>query len=592
LSVPHRPSAAWLALVLGIVAAGCGATSRAAPAASTAPQSLAFGTQLVGQATAPQSVTLSNNGNAPLAISSIAVTGDYSQGNDCGRSLAAGSSCTIEVTFNPQATGARPGSLSIADDAAGSPQTVALTGTGAVAAPAPTPTLVQHVASTSQPIGKGEAGNNYVFTLPNPVLAGNCLILGVARRSGTSFASTPVTDSNGNAWPTTPSASVADANGKIDLAIFVLPNAHAGTTTITVHFTAAIQPFSYTVSEFYDVASSSPVNGSSGASSVSAPNIHTGTFTPGDNDASGGNLIWSFFWADDTFGSDVTAFAAGGSFTLLDANIFWHTDASAHSASQYHVQTTSASITPGMTATMGTNGSFVGLSIALRAAHAGTAPSAGIRIVKVLHFTNEVPSRSMTLQAPTTGNLVVLVTSQNSSLIDVTGVTDNGNGSYTKVQPSPDEPQFWIAGDHTANPNLKLTITSTGSPQPSSFTVYDITGAATSPIGVSAGRGQAVCDGVTTLTDYPSITPGAANGLTIAACELGQGPGRGFAPGSPAGAIWDFVNYDSETDVSTMNNADCRGHLYTTSTAPEHWNWTIASNPSNSCDAAAVHLLQ
>jgi chitodextrinase len=207
----------------------------------------------------------------------------------------------------------------------------------------PTPTLVQHVASTSQPVGKGEAGNHYAFTLPSPVLAGNCLILGVARRSGTSFASTPVTDSNGNPWPTTPSAAT-NAAGDIDLAIFVLPAANAGTTTITVHFTAAIQPFSYTVSEFYGVASSSPVNGSSGASNVSAPNIHTGSFTPGDNNANGGNLIWSFFWADDTFGHEVTTFAAGGPFTLLDANIFWHTDASAHSASEYYVQTTSAPI--------------------------------------------------------------------------------------------------------------------------------------------------------------------------------------------------------------------------------------------------------
>jgi hypothetical protein len=245
-----------------------------------------------------------------------------------------------------------------------------------------------------------------------------------------------------------------------------------------------------------------------------------------------------------------------------------------------------------MTATMGINSPFVGLSIALKAARAGTAPSAGIRIVKVLHFTNETPPNSLTLQAPTVGNLVVLATSQNSSLIDVTGVTDSASRSYARVQPSTDEPQFWIAGNHVASSSLKITITSTGPVQPTSWTVYDITGAAISPIGVSAGHEQAVCDGDSTLIDYPSITPGAANGLTIAACELGQGPGRGFASGSPAGAIWDFVSYENERDLSTMNNADCRGHLYTSSTAPEHWNWTIASNPSNSCDAAAVHLLQ
>jgi hypothetical protein len=147
-----------VALAVGIAAAGCGSSSRApaSPAAGLTPQGLDFGTQLVGRATAPKSVTLSNAGSAALAIGSIAAIGDYSQGNDCGSSLAAGSSCTIQVTFDPQATGARPGTLSIADDAAGSPQTVALTGTGV--ATAPTAEVVpQSLAFGTQPLGLATA---------------------------------------------------------------------------------------------------------------------------------------------------------------------------------------------------------------------------------------------------------------------------------------------------------------------------------------------------------------------------------------------------------------------------------------------------
>jgi Cep192 domain 4 len=44
--------------------------------------------------------------------------------------LAAGSRCTISVRFSPTATGTRTGTLEIADNANGSPQTVTLTGTG------------------------------------------------------------------------------------------------------------------------------------------------------------------------------------------------------------------------------------------------------------------------------------------------------------------------------------------------------------------------------------------------------------------------------------------------------------------------------
>jgi hypothetical protein len=79
-------------------------------------------------------VTLSNPGNAALAISSISVGGananNFTQSNTCGASLAAGASCTITVTFAPTAAGGLSATLSVTDAAAGSPQSVALNGTG------------------------------------------------------------------------------------------------------------------------------------------------------------------------------------------------------------------------------------------------------------------------------------------------------------------------------------------------------------------------------------------------------------------------------------------------------------------------------
>jgi hypothetical protein len=57
-------------------------------------------------------------------------SGDFTQTNTCGASVAVGASCTINVTFTPTAAGPRSGTLTINDNASGSPQTVALAGAG------------------------------------------------------------------------------------------------------------------------------------------------------------------------------------------------------------------------------------------------------------------------------------------------------------------------------------------------------------------------------------------------------------------------------------------------------------------------------
>jgi uncharacterized repeat protein (TIGR03803 family) len=105
-----------------------------APAVTLAPASLGFGAVAVGAPSAPKTATLTNTGDGPLTIASIATTGDYAMTSGCPlapATLAAGAGCTVSVTFTPTATGSRPGTLTITDDAAGSPRTVNLTGSGA-----------------------------------------------------------------------------------------------------------------------------------------------------------------------------------------------------------------------------------------------------------------------------------------------------------------------------------------------------------------------------------------------------------------------------------------------------------------------------
>jgi hypothetical protein len=133
-----------------------------APVAGAAPGSLTFSGQLVGTTSASQPVTLSNTGAAALTITNIAASANFGQTNTCaGNTVLAGSSCTINVTFTPTATGVLAGTLTITDNSngvAGSTQTVTLSGTGtapvAGAAPASLTFNSQTVGttSTSQPV--------------------------------------------------------------------------------------------------------------------------------------------------------------------------------------------------------------------------------------------------------------------------------------------------------------------------------------------------------------------------------------------------------------------------------------------------------
>ena len=90
-----------------------------APQAVVSPATLTFASLWANNVSAPQPVTLSNTGNAPLTVTSIAISGMFTQTNNCGSSVAAGSSCTINVAFAPTGGGLLPRSLFITDNSNG-----------------------------------------------------------------------------------------------------------------------------------------------------------------------------------------------------------------------------------------------------------------------------------------------------------------------------------------------------------------------------------------------------------------------------------------------------------------------------------------
>lgn len=100
-----------------------------APNAQVSVSSLSF-QHNVNLACPPKPVIIQNNGTGPLLIQSITTSGVFTQTNTCGTSLAAGSSCEINVTFVPNAINTFSGALTIVDNDPTSPQVVTLSGQG------------------------------------------------------------------------------------------------------------------------------------------------------------------------------------------------------------------------------------------------------------------------------------------------------------------------------------------------------------------------------------------------------------------------------------------------------------------------------
>ncbi|MGB6691030.1 MAG: choice-of-anchor D domain-containing protein [Terracidiphilus sp.] len=110
------------------------------PEVTLSATTLGFAGTLKGTKSAAKTITLKNSGHAALALTGtghgITISGadksSFLETNTCGASVAVGASCLIGVTFKPAAAGALTASLSIGDNAFGSPQTVAISGKGTI----------------------------------------------------------------------------------------------------------------------------------------------------------------------------------------------------------------------------------------------------------------------------------------------------------------------------------------------------------------------------------------------------------------------------------------------------------------------------
>ena len=103
------------------------------------PREVAFPSTVVGEDSASRTLVLKNPGPNAVTVSDVSVIGADAAsfatvGNTCTGAVAADGSCSVTVRFRPTSLGAKTASLRFTDTAPGSPQSVALSGTGISAA--------------------------------------------------------------------------------------------------------------------------------------------------------------------------------------------------------------------------------------------------------------------------------------------------------------------------------------------------------------------------------------------------------------------------------------------------------------------------
>ena len=166
-------------------------------------------------------MTLTNSSTNSVTGISVGVTGDYSQTNNCGTTLAANSSCTINVTFTPTAVGTRTGTLTVTDSAG--TQTASLSGTGVAnvsLSPSTLPFGSQGVGTTSSPqAGDADEWQNVAVTsIAVSITGANAGDFGQTNNCGTTLAASSSCTINVTFTPTgygarTATLTVTDSAG-------------------------------------------------------------------------------------------------------------------------------------------------------------------------------------------------------------------------------------------------------------------------------------------------------------------------------------------------------------------------------------------
>ena len=158
---------------------------------TVSPGSLTFSAQNDSTASVAQQISVMNTSTADMDLV-VSVTGDFSYTSSCGTVLAAGASCTVPVTFDPNAAGQRTGVLSVTDSISGYSKTIALTGLGVdISSTLPLVTLSSISGALQLSPGLNKTKADLLVTPMNGYSGSVTLTCAVTSADGTSTTNSP-----------------------------------------------------------------------------------------------------------------------------------------------------------------------------------------------------------------------------------------------------------------------------------------------------------------------------------------------------------------------------------------------------------------
>ncbi|MGA9668718.1 MAG: immunoglobulin domain-containing protein, partial [Terracidiphilus sp.] len=442
-----------------------------------------------------------------------------------------------------------------------------------------TPTLVQHVATAMEQ----NPSTTFTIPLPNPAGSGNALILGVQyQRSG---SVTSVTDNGGNHWVLGPTVT----NDNHTMALYYALNVAGGTQSIKIVFAGNPIDAQAEASEFYNVETTSALDGSSSGNSTTAGAITTSV---------AGDLIYE--WGADLSDSNAeggaynatTNIAAGNGFTLLSA------DLQVGAADQFEVQPAAGAISPSFSAPG--SSTWGSLAIALKSAQAGTPPPPGIRIVHVQHtlldsITVQGRPTPAVMQFPSSGNLLVGLF--NGAQCFVSRVTDSAGNAWNTSAPiatffgssaggcTGGAQVVYVTNAVTGSTlsNIRVSLSGQESNGDDLFNLYDVTGAAPAAFDkVTTAYGDQTSGGNLTTV---SLTPSAANELVINNTAIDFQTingvvGSGYIFDTDVNAADDDAEGPNGTPNSTLDEDNGYAHIFEPSMGTATFAYTY-NTPAN-----------
>ena len=377
--------------------------------------------------------------------------------------------------------------------------------------------------------------------------------------------------------------NVLDTGNLTDVFLYYVAGATSGCTQIVVTASSAWSNAWWDYTEFYGVATSSPLDTAAGAGSLTAPQLSAGSITPGTS----GDIIDVSCTTEQQFPGFATSTGIWGEAgaQLIDP------DTSFGVGGELFIQTTAAAITPYITIAGSTAGSECVEAAWKVSGGSGTAPS-GMHVISQSTFTiNAQATIHVTATVFGSGHtLLVMAGSLDSggTLVGCSGISDILGNSFTAKQNSggsSNVPSFWFDNNANAGQDY-ITLTGCAAAGNSTLVVDELSGFLNSSHTAAFDSTMGLCTntgGAAPYSSAPSCTPAGSNELIIAQMQEGTGPATAIT--SPSCGNYAFSTYSGQTDISFMTEGQGLSYCFNPS-GTESWTWTVGA--SSAWQASAI----